>query len=109
MSQQNNISCVFSCQSCAKHFTIHAKKIPSLAAARLKDSGTQLDNCNLLHNAITLDYKHIFQLLLKYHQNPVSLTLLSTRKIRQLMNNITRKKLEQLNLSEHLKSLLLSK
>ncbi len=49
------------------------------------------------------------ELTIKYHQNPVSLTLLFTRKIRQLMNNTTQKKLEQLNLSEHLKILLLLK
>jgi hypothetical protein len=47
------------------------------------------------------------ELIIKYHQNPISLTLLSTRKIRQSMNKINHNNLEQLNINQHLKNMIL--
>lgn len=51
--------------------------------------------------------QYIDELNIKYHQNPVSLLLLSTRKIRQSMIKVNQKYIEQLNISRQLKGLLL--
>jgi hypothetical protein len=51
-------------------------------------------------------YNWSVQYTLKYL---LSLTLLSTRKIRKLMNNVNGKNLEQVNINRHLKKILLLK
>ncbi|UJR10614.1 hypothetical protein I4U23_014811 [Adineta vaga] len=45
---------------------------------------------------------HVDELIVKYQQSPVSLTLLTTRKIRQLMKSVIHKNLEQLSINQHL-------
>ncbi|CAF1223374.1 unnamed protein product [Adineta steineri] len=52
--------------------------------------------------------QYIDELEIKYQQNPVSLALLSTRKIRQSMIQVNQRNTEQLHLNTHLKNTLLT-
>lgn len=51
----------------------------------------------------------IDELNIKYFKNPISLRILSIRKMRQSLNRVNQKTIEQLNLNRYLKSLILSK
>ncbi|CAF4205504.1 unnamed protein product [Adineta steineri] len=69
----------------------------------------------LLHNILSTRQKlfdtlnqYIDELEIKYQQNPVSLALLSTRKIRQSMIQVNQRNTEQLHLNTHLKNTLLT-
>lgn len=53
--------------------------------------------------------QHFDELNLKYNQNPVSLRIISIRKIRQSLNKVNQKNIEQLNINRYLKNLILSK
>ncbi|CAF1250253.1 unnamed protein product [Adineta steineri] len=51
--------------------------------------------------------QYIDELIIKYQQNPVSLALLSTTKIRQSMIKVNQKNIEQLHLNTKLKNMIL--
>jgi len=85
---------------------IQTKYLPTILTRSIENSLVPQTTRQCLVDILN---QYFDQLILKYHQNPISLKLLSTRKIRQSMNKINQNNLDQLNINRHLKNVILPK
>ena len=83
---------------------IQTNHLPIILTTPLQDSlASQVQRQELMN---TLNH-YFNELIIKYHQTPVSLKLLSIRKIRWSMIKVNQKTIDELNICRHLKNELL--